>query len=129
MTKKRRDAAVTSGALKKSFGLGVAQVARPGPSFQDPQIIACFRRNAVTQVRVILDRVGDCPVVDIRNWIVPLRGGEATPMQSGLSISVKHLAELVAGLVEALERAKALGLLAGADEPRTLEGAGTGKSK
>ena len=78
------------------------------PAF--PIVIASWRRNSREIVRVALDHFNNRETIDIRSWWQD-SGGNWRPGRGGLTLSVKHLAVLADGLADALDHARALGLI------------------
>jgi Transcriptional Coactivator p15 (PC4) len=85
-----------------------------------PIIIAEWRRNDREIVRVALDRFNNRETIDIRSW---WQDGEGNwrPGRGGLTLSVKHLPALAEGLADALDRARALGLIESAVDANTRD--------
>jgi Transcriptional Coactivator p15 (PC4) len=75
-----------------------------------PIIVAEWQRNSREIIRVALDQYQGREIVDARAW---WRDDEGSwrPGRSGLTLSLKHLPALADGLVDALQRARALGLV------------------
>lgn len=80
----------------------------PAPAF--PVVIAEWPRNHREVVRVTLDRYNERHLIAVRSWFRD-EAGELRPSRSGITLSVKHLPGLAAGLASALERARQLGLI------------------
>jgi hypothetical protein len=77
--------------------------------FDPPLVVAEFDRNSRERIRITLDRYLGRNTVDVRCWY---RDGDTwKPTRSGLTTQVAKLPELVKGLVDALERAREVGLL------------------
>jgi Transcriptional Coactivator p15 (PC4) len=85
-----------------------------------PIIIAEWQRNSREIVRVALDRFNNRETIDIRSW---WQDGEGNwrPGRGGLTLSVKHLPALADGLADALDRARALGLIESAGNTNTTK--------
>jgi Transcriptional Coactivator p15 (PC4) len=75
-----------------------------------PIKIAEWRRNNHQTVRITLDRFNNRETIDIRTWW-PDDLGNWRPGRGGLTLAVKHLPALVQGLADALQCARALGLV------------------
>jgi hypothetical protein len=91
--------------IKRVSG-GVANQA--APTF--PIIIAEWPRNYREIIRVALDRFNNHYTIDIRSWWRD-HGGIFRPCRNGLTLGVKHLPALTDGLADALDRARAFGLV------------------
>ena len=97
-----------------------------GPATVYPIIVAGWQRNSREIIRVALDQYRGHEIIDVRAWWTDDKGNRR-PGRSGLTLSLKHLPALADGLAEALQRARALGLVE-ADTANTKE-VGTANSK
>jgi Transcriptional Coactivator p15 (PC4) len=75
-----------------------------------PIIIAEWNRNDREVVRISLDQFNGRDTIDIRSWWRD-SDGDLKPGRGGLTLAVKHLPALAEGLADALDRARALGLV------------------
>jgi Transcriptional Coactivator p15 (PC4) len=75
-----------------------------------PIIVAEWQRNSREIIRVALDQYQGREIIDARVWWWDDEGNWR-PGRSGLTLSLKHLPALADGLVDALQRARALGLV------------------
>jgi hypothetical protein len=75
-----------------------------------PIIVAEWQRNSREIIRVALDQYQAREIIDARVWWRDDEGNWR-PGRSGLTLSRKHLPALAGGLVDALQRARALGLV------------------
>jgi hypothetical protein len=80
------------------------------PATVYPIIVAEWQRNSREIVRVALDRFNNRETIDIRSWWQDSEGNWR-PGRGGLTLAVKHLPALAEGLADALQRARALGLI------------------
>jgi Transcriptional Coactivator p15 (PC4) len=83
---------------------GGAEVARL------PIVVAEWDRNSREVIRLSLDRYNGRDTIDLRSW---WRDSDGTlkPGRGGLTLAVHHLPALADGTVDALRRARALGLV------------------
>jgi hypothetical protein len=81
-----------------------------------PLVVAEWQRNSREIIRVALDSYNGAPTIDLRAWWQD-NEGNWRPGRSGLTLSLKHLPALADGLTEALQQARALGLI----EPATTK--------
>ena len=78
-----------------------------------PVVIRTFPLGERAEVRLTLDTFNGRPRVDLRTWCdypagpVNVRG----PTKKGVSLPLAHLSDLVSALGDALDQARALGLL------------------
>lgn len=77
------------------------------PTF--PVVVAEWPRNAREVVRVELDEFKGSKIVSIRTWFRD--GDRLRPARSGMSIAIRHLPKMAAALAEAVDEARALGLV------------------
>jgi len=89
-------------------GISGAVANRPEPEY--PIVVAEWQRNSREIVRVALDRFNNRETIDIRSWWQDSEGNWR-PGRGGLTLAVKHLPALAEGLADALDRARALGLV------------------
>jgi hypothetical protein len=82
-----------------------------------PIIVAEWQRNSREIVRVALDRFNNRETIDIRSW---WQDGEGKwrPGRGGLTLAVRHLPALADALADALQQARALGLI---EQPRAKD--------
>jgi hypothetical protein len=80
------------------------------PATVYPIVVAEWQRNSREIVRVALDRFNNRETIDIRSWWQDSEGNWR-PGRGGLTLAVKHLPALAEGLADALDRARALGLV------------------
>ena len=80
------------------------------PEIAYPVVVAEWARNSRESIRIALDQYQGCEIVDARAW---WRDDEGLwrPGRSGLTLSVKRLPALTEGLINALRRARALGIV------------------
>jgi Transcriptional Coactivator p15 (PC4) len=82
--------------------------------FVPPAVVSEWQKNSREILRIRLDAYKGQTVIDCRAWY-----GEPDNLKAGrggLTLSVKHLPALAAGLVEALDLARRHGLLERLDE-------------
>jgi transcriptional coactivator p15 (PC4) len=89
-------------------GISGALANPPVPAF--PIIIAEWQRNNREVVRVTIDRYNNRDTIDIRAWWLDGENNWRAG-RGGLTLAVKHLPALADGLADALQRARALGLV------------------
>jgi hypothetical protein len=75
-----------------------------------PIVIASWQKNSRETLQIKLDDFKGQAVIDCRAWYAD-KDGELKPGRGGLTVSVKHLPALSAGLAAALKTAMAAGLI------------------
>ena len=80
------------------------------PKIDLPVIIAEWPRNSRETMRVQISRYQDREIFELRAYYTDAEG-ELKPTKSGITLSLKHLPNAAASLVEALNKVRALGLL------------------
>lgn len=73
-------------------------------------IIAEWQKNSRETLRVRLDEYQGQPVICCRAWYAD-KDGNVRPGRGGLTVGVRHLPQLAKALDDALNAAKAFGLL------------------
>lgn len=81
-----------------------------GDERSEPILIAEWRKNARECVRVTLDRFSGMDLIAQRVFYEHAPG-DMRPSRKGLSLSVKHLPQLIESLREAEAKARELGLI------------------
>ncbi|MBX3492154.1 MAG: transcriptional coactivator p15/PC4 family protein [Parvibaculum sp.] len=76
-----------------------------------PVTVSEWPKNARETVRVRLDVFHDRATVDVRTWYLDEKTQETCPGRAGITLAVRHLPALAAGIVQALETARAAGLV------------------
>jgi hypothetical protein len=76
-----------------------------------PRLIAEFSKNTRETVRVTLDSYKGQSVIGVRVWYADSTSGEPKPGRSGITLSMRHLPALAAGVTKALAKARKAGLL------------------
>jgi hypothetical protein len=85
------------------------------PSF--PCVVAEFQKNERESIRVSLVQYGGRDLIDCRVWY-RAGDGELKPGNKGLTTAVKHLPAIAAGLAAAVDKAREIGWLEVAEEPK-----------
>src|SRR5690242_7558220 len=85
-------------------------VARPESNLRlpDPIVIAAWPKNGRETLQIKLDSFKGQPVIDCRCWYLD-KDGILRPGRGGLTVSIKHLPALAAGLAQAVDVARDTG--------------------
>lgn len=74
-------------------------------------VIGLLQLNTKDRLRVALDQYEGRRIIDIRKWFEPADGGELRATSKGISLDISRLPALASMINEALQRARADGLL------------------
>ena len=77
-----------------------------------PTLICEWPKNARETVRVSLDQYHGRDTIDLRVWWID-DADQLRPGKSGITLAVRHLPDLASAISQALDEAKARGLLDG----------------
>ena len=84
---------------------------RPLTTQSPATVVGLLQLNAKDRLRVALDEYGGRHIIDIRKWFEPADGGELRATPKGISLDISRLPALASMVNDALERARADGLL------------------